>query len=385
MASMWPVFERMESPKSGRTGVRGEQRSDAEEFLNEPRFLGALSLERRRSERSSKPFLLMLVNCAAVGGNGTRSRKLAEMLESLRGIIRETDCAGWYENLAVAGLIFTELGDAGRAEIMASLETRMAAALRQSLPRADAEAVRLSFHFYPENIHKPMGPADTQLYPDFARARSGRRSARLVKRALDITATSLGLLALSPLLLVIAALVKLTSKGPVLFRQARIGEFGNPFTFLKFRSMYLNNDSAAHKEYVTQFIAGKAEKKAAGDTTVFKLTNDPRITRVGRFLRKTSLDELPQLFNVLSGKMSLIGPRPPLPYEFECYEPWHRRRVIEVKPGITGLWQVNGRSRTSFDEMVRLDLRYARKWSLWLDLKILMQTPGAVFSGDGAY
>ena len=118
---------------------------------------------------------------------------------------------------------------------------------------------------------------------------------------------------------------------------------------------------------------------------MFKITDDPRVTPVGRFLRRTSLDELPQFLNVLLGEMSLVGPRPPLPYEVEAYDVWHRRRLLEARPGITGLWQVNGRSRTKFDDMVRLDLQYARKQSLWLDLKILLRTPAAVVSGDGAY
>jgi lipopolysaccharide/colanic/teichoic acid biosynthesis glycosyltransferase len=151
--------------------------------------------------------------------------------------------------------------------------------------------------------------------------------------------------------------------------------------------MYINNAPTIHQEYIRQFIAGKetAEKPDSKAPTVYKITNDPRVTPVGRFLRKTSLDELPQLWNVLFGEMSLVGPRPPVPYEFEIYEYWHRRRVLEVQPGITGLWQVSGRSRTKFDEMVRLDLRYCRSWSLWLDLKILMATPRAVLSGRGAY
>src|SRR2546422_5417446 len=118
---------------------------------------------------------------------------------------------------------------------------------------------------------------------------------------------------------------------------------------------------------------------------IYKLTNDPRLTRLGRFLRKTSLDELPQFLNVLRGEMSMVGPRPPIPYELEAYDIWHRRRLLDVQPGITGLWQVSGRSRLPFDDMVRLDLKYARAWSLWLDLKILLRTPHAVFSGEGAY
>jgi lipopolysaccharide/colanic/teichoic acid biosynthesis glycosyltransferase len=152
--------------------------------------------------------------------------------------------------------------------------------------------------------------------------------------------------------------------------------------------MYINNDASQHKEYVRQLIAGQAAKQPTNGhgngEGIFKLTNDPRITPVGSFLRRTSLDELPQLFNVLRGEMSLVGPRPPLPYEVEAYAPWHRRRLLEAKPGITGLWQVNGRSRVGFDDMVRLDLRYARNWSPGLDLKILLQTPRAVFGGTGA-
>jgi lipopolysaccharide/colanic/teichoic acid biosynthesis glycosyltransferase len=133
-------------------------------------------------------------------------------------------------------------------------------------------------------------------------------------------------------------------------------------------------------------IAGQNVAQAHGtEATIYKIVNDPRVTPIGRVLRRSSLDELPQFFNVLKGDMSLVGPRPPLPYEFERYSAWHRRRVLEVKPGLTGLWQVYGRSRTNFDEMVRLDLQYARQWSLWLDLKILLKTPVVVIFGTGAY
>jgi len=157
-----------------------------------------------------------------------------------------------------------------------------------------------------------------------------------------------------------------------------------PFTMLKFRTMYLNADHRPHHEFVSRFIKASGQVHEPGKHRFFKLTNDPRVTPVGRVLRKTSLDELPQLWNVLRGDMSLVGPRPPLPYELEQYKPWHRRRVLEAKPGITGLWQVAGRSRMTFDEMVRLDLRYARTRSLWNDLKILLATPAAVISGKGA-
>jgi len=147
--------------------------------------------------------------------------------------------------------------------------------------------------------------------------------------------------------------------------------------------MYVNNDATIHQEYVARLIAGQTELGATSG--VYKITNDPRVTPLGRFLRKSSLDELPQLLNVFKGEMSLVGPRPPLPYEYERYDVWHRRRILEIRPGLTGLWQVNGRSRTCFDDMVRLDLKYAMQWSLWLDLKIFLLTPKAVLFGDGAY
>jgi lipopolysaccharide/colanic/teichoic acid biosynthesis glycosyltransferase len=143
-------------------------------------------------------------------------------------------------------------------------------------------------------------------------------------------------------------------------------------------------DIRIHQEYVMQFIAGRSLGGGNGESPVFKIQKDPRVTPIGYFLRRTSLDELPQFWNVLVGKMSLVGPRPPVEYEFKAYDMWHRRRVLEVKPGITGLWQVEGRSSLRFDDMVRLDLKYARKWTIWLDLNILLQTPAAVISGNGA-
>ena len=151
--------------------------------------------------------------------------------------------------------------------------------------------------------------------------------------------------------------------------------------------MYVGNDASIHQEYTKKLISGKAQRHPCEGNSegVFKLTGDSRITSVGAFLRKTSLDELPQFYNVLKGEMSLVGPRPPIPYEVENYDVWHRRRLLEAKPGITGLWQVSGRSRVTFDEMVRLDLRYARTWSPWMDIQILLRTPRAVLLGQGAH
>jgi len=203
---------------------------------------------------------------------------------------------------------------------------------------------------------------------------------------MDATLSALAMVVLSPLFAVIAAAIKLTSEGPVFFMQERLGQYGKTFTCLKFRTMFVRNDPKIHQDYVERLIRNAPDENvsAAGET-VYKIQDDPRITAVGRLLRKSSLDELPQLLNVLKSEMSLVGPRPPVRYEYEAYDIWHRRRVFEVKPGITGLWQVKGRSQVSFDEMVRLDLRYARSWSFWLDIRILLQTPRAVLSGKGAY
>jgi lipopolysaccharide/colanic/teichoic acid biosynthesis glycosyltransferase len=183
-----------------------------------------------------------------------------------------------------------------------------------------------------------------------------------------------------------AVAIKISSPGPVIFKQTRLGRRGSRFPFYKFRSMYVENDDRCHREFVSGLIEGKHELLNQGDRDqpVFKIKNDHRITPVGRIIRRLSIDELPQFFNVLKGEMSLVGPRPPIPYEVEKYKPWHLRRILEIKPGITGLWQVDGRSRTSFDEMVRLDLRYLMNWSFWLDIKILFKTIKAVLETKGA-
>jgi len=349
--------------------------------LPEIAFVDALLRERRRSERSGKPFVLMLAR-----PNGVRNGTMGRLLTALSSSIRQTDTIGWYRQDEILGVIFTELGDAEKSAILSSLNRRATKAVCNGSPDLKTLPVTFTFHFFPEEPEPNGHSMDLSLYPELFREGWSTKFARRIKRAIDVLGSTLLLALLSGLLLVIAALIKLTSKGPVLFRQTRVGQYGKPFCFLKFRSMYVNNDSKLHQEYVSRFIAGRAERHTVnGRHGVFKITNDPRVTALGRFLRKTSLDELPQLLNVIKGEMSLIGPRPPVPYEFESYGVWHRRRVLEIKPGITGLWQVSGRSRTSFDDMVRLDLQYAKQWSLWLDLKILLQTPKAVLSGIGAH
>ena len=208
----------------------------------------------------------------------------------------------------------------------------------------------------------------------------------LIKRLLDVSICSLALLMLSPLLALIALAIKLNSPGPVIFAQDRVGydprqRVPRPFKFYKFRSMRHNADPAIHREHMARLIREKSAPAEAGAS--LKLAHDPRITCVGRLLRRTSLDELPQLINVLEGEMSLVGPRPAIPYEVANYSEWHRQR-LQALPGVTGWWQVKGRNRVSFDESVRLDIYYVEHRSLMLDLKILLLTPWAVISGRGA-
>ena len=207
----------------------------------------------------------------------------------------------------------------------------------------------------------------------------------MTKRAFDVLLVVAGLVVLWPVFVLTAIVIKLDSPGPVLYRQARIGERGRAFVMFKFRSMHANSDPGLHQAHVSRLIQQNLtpEQLNGGQKGSLKMENDPRITRVGNFIRKTSIDELPQVFNVLRGEMSMVGPRPPLPYEVELYKKWHCRR-LDVPLGITGLWQVKGRNQVSFDEMVRMDLEYIERQSLWLDMVILLQTPWALISARGA-
>jgi exopolysaccharide biosynthesis polyprenyl glycosylphosphotransferase len=205
---------------------------------------------------------------------------------------------------------------------------------------------------------------------------------RLVKRLEDIALSLFALTILSPFILLITILIKLDSKGTIFYKQKRVGMDGRQFSFYKFRTMTMNNDDSEHREYLKNYIAGEAESTNSTGETVFKL-NDARVTKVGKWLRRLSLDEIPQLFNVLRGEMSVVGPRPPIPYEVEAYNATQRRR-LDMKPGITGLWQVSGRNRLTFEQMLGLDVYYIENWSLWLDLKIIFLTPWAMIRGDGA-
>jgi lipopolysaccharide/colanic/teichoic acid biosynthesis glycosyltransferase len=385
---MHPVSSASTKPRSANGVSQPQNWVGFKEVLSEEAFRRMISLERKRSERTQRPFALLLIDAGCSQLCDKQGRVWLDILSALQGAIRETDVTGWYTTNSVVGVVFTEIV-LDNNPVLSTILSRIRALLRDGLDADQFSRIKFSFLVFPDdwdsqNSERPSNPT---LYPDIEKRQESNRLGRATKRLIDVLG-SLSLLAiLSPVFFIVAAAIKLTSRGPVLFRQKRIGEHGTPFTFLKFRSMYINNDSSEHKEYVRQLIAGQAEKKSANGNgeSVFKLTNDLRITPLGRILRRLSLDELPQLINVLRGEMSLVGPRPPIRYEVEAYEVWHRLRLLEAKPGITGLWQVSGRSRVKFDDMVRLDLQYARNWSLWLDIIILLRTPAAVLFGEGAH
>lgn len=354
--------------------------------LNHRTFARMLYVERKRAERTNGRFVVMIVESKGLFEAGADERTIETMLLAISRCTRETDVKGWHKENQSVGVILTDIGAADPSAVAAALLGRTDAAFRAVLAADQVDAINVSFHLFPDTYGREGG-IDPALYPELLTGNDERKSARMVKRAIDIGGSILGLLLLLPLMAAIAVAIKMTSNGPVIFRQVRVGLRGEKFTFLKFRTMYAGNDQTVHREYTRRLIRGSvaANSRTVNETAVYKIKDDPRVTRVGKWLRRTSLDELPQLLNVLKGEMSLVGPRPAIPYEVESYAVWHRRRLLFVKPGITGLWQINGRSRVSFDEMVRLDLRYAQSWSVAKDLCILLKTPTAVFSGNGAY
>jgi len=355
--------------------------------LDEESFRRVIAIERKRTERSKSPFVLMLLEVP-----NQKSEKAVQALETVMSVLlgssRDTDLVGWYKEKATIGAMFTGLAPGDKSAILMTILSRASSTLRDELSFEQFSLISISLHYYPDDWDEkgPGRPSNPALYPDLSNRAGNKQPLLILKRALDVVG-SLTLIVLSaPLCAMIAIAIKLTSKGPILFRQMRVGQHGRQFEFLKFRSMYVGNDHNVHREYVTKLINKEAPAiPTQQQGAVFKLAGDKRITPLGRFLRKTSLDELPQFINVLVGDMSLVGPRPPIPYELAAYQTWHRRRVLEVKPGITGLWQVTGRSTVDFDSMVRLDLKYATSWSPWLDIKILLRTPLAVIRGSGAY
>ena len=345
------------------------------EILSRHQFLQQLRIEKRRADRSKMPLSLVLFGLSP--GAHDQPGNLRALVDPLSRVKRETDILGDLGE-GVIGLLLTHTDSAGVRGFTESMQRR-----------AGGLNYAMSSGTYPDQIFKSV-VAHNQDLPDtlpFFLEHAARHGALQLglKRCVDVVGAMALLILASPIMLVTAIAIKATSPGPVIYKQTRLGRRGAPFVFYKFRSMRTNSDDRIHREYVTNLINGRHEEINQGQAhrPHYKLKSDPRVTPVGKIIRITSIDELPQLYNVLKGDMSLVGPRPPIPYEAEKYQSWHLRRVLEGRPGITGLWQVEGRNRVSFDDMVRLDLRYRQTWSLWLDLKILARTVVAVLRCDG--
>jgi lipopolysaccharide/colanic/teichoic acid biosynthesis glycosyltransferase len=355
-------------------------------------------------ERSGNPFIVILIDimrleekssttalinvlaakksAAAATTVQATSHYISSIEKCLFDITREHDSKGWYRTNQIIGLIVTEIKTIEKR----ILTDKILAGLQAVLNPGQMKQITLSSYLI---SGKEPGACSMPEYLDnFIEKSNGswfESLPALQKKTVDILGAMAGIIIFLPLFIIIAILIKSTSKGPVLFRQERIGKNGKKFNMLKFRSMHVNNDPSIHQEYVKKLIKGTIEGEVGADgEKIYKLTNDPRITQVGRFLRKTSLDELPQFFNVLKGDMSLVGPRPALQFEVAEYDTWHCRRIAAM-PGITGIWQVEGRSRTTFNDMVRMDIRYIKRWSLFLDLKLIFKTPFCLFSAKGAF
>ncbi|MGD0488405.1 MAG: sugar transferase [Syntrophorhabdales bacterium] len=392
-----PILSFLQNSKAAeRRGHRGPEdhalRDDRTGLYHAEYFNELLTLERRRCERSHDSVLLMCADLKAFGDASDRREIAAAVMRIFSRVTRETDIKGWHVRGTVVGIMFTQLSEQGknRKATVQRIINKCSDSLGASSDLERLSNVHISWHAYPEEFLEASTGSRSEGISGTGKGETSRRR-RLslwTKRLIDIAGSLTAMILLSPAFLAIAALVKLDSEGPVFFRQERIGLGGKKFVFLKFRSMCVNNDPGIHKAYVTGLIRASKNNGANGEKgprDTYKIKDDPRVTSLGKVLRKTSLDELPQFINVLKGDMSLVGPRPPILYECQNYDLWHRRRVMEMKPGITGLWQVEGRSALPFDDAVRMDIKYVREWSLWMDLMIIFKTPLAVLTCKGAY
>jgi lipopolysaccharide/colanic/teichoic acid biosynthesis glycosyltransferase len=350
-------------------------------FYSEQYFHEMLTIERKRTERSQKPILLVMIGMEDLLDSFPRKNAAKIVSSVLQSSARGIDIKGWHEFNRKVGIIYTEVCKDGKDAILHKIHINLEHALGTEVARG----VEITCALFPDNgapnVTGTLPVPDVRFYPSPYASSPEKRVSLFFKRTEDIVGSAFLIIIFFPLFIIISVLIKLTSKGPVFFTQTRIGRGGRPFKFIKFRSMSVGNDSSIHQEFIKKLIRGEQGGGSTKANEVYKIKNDPRVTSLGKFLRKSSLDELPQFFNVLMGDMSLVGPRPPLPYEMENYHIWHLRRVLEIKPGITGFWQVTGRSTTTFDTMVRMDLQYIMGWSLWWDFKLILRTPFAVFKG----
>ena len=349
---------------------------DFESVFDTPCFLELLRKERHRSQRSGASLSLLLLKIN--GSKASSARVIVDLYKVLKSILRETDVVGYLEPDTLGVLLpYTDANGASKIETKITKNY-----INPNLTITKA--------IYPDQIFDSLanhGCVSQDVLRIILEDRVKHSIFTLfLKRILDVVGSIVAIAVFAPLMLLAAVLIKLDSPGPIIFKQQRLGKKGAAFTFYKFRSMQSGNNAQVHKDFVLKLISGNHSEINNGDAEnpLYKIKEDPRVTRVGKFIRKTSIDELPQLFNVLIGDMSMVGPRPPLSYEAEKYQSWHLNRILEMKPGITGLWQVEGRSRTDFNEAVRLDLKYLQTWTLLLDFKILIKTVKEVLQCRGA-
>ncbi len=368
------LSESVPSPESANNA--SHFRVNSGEVFYDECFIEQLRREKLRAERSKSRLSIILLTVTKEAD--AEANRINKVLELVREKTRDTDISG-YINHETVGVLLPDTDEKGAKEICAKLVNGT------KKPRFS-----ITTSTYPDHIFESLarsGGIRPDAFPfELDESLDNSWFKLFLKRGVDIVGSIIGLLVFMPVMLITALAIKITSPGPIIFRQKRLGKQGIPFAFYKFRSMHVNMDDQIHRKYMQEFINGQHVKINQGDAKepFYKIKSDPRITRVGKFIRKTSIDELPQFFNVLKGDMSLVGPRPPLPYEAEKYQSWHLRRILEMKPGITGLWQVEGRSKTGWDDAVRLDIRYIRKWSLILDMKIMLKTVKIVLRCSGA-
>lgn len=366
------------------TAAHGQENRVNDGIYGEKEFMRVLARERARAERSDHHFSLVVFETRC--GKQPHSNAQTHLLDELHARMRTTDEAGWLRQNRIGAILHNATAQNGWL---------FAKNIQMSL-LADGTQLLCSVYSYPpqqqngttstgDTPEKQVAETTTgqqlnrdcpveDFQPNYAKKMTRK------KRCLDLLGSLLGLIILSPLFILLWCLIKTVSPGPVIYKQTRIGLGGRPFTFLKFRTMAINANTNNHREYLSSLINGnKGEQNCAPAMTKLD-DNDKNIIIFGKLIRKTYLDELPQLINVLRGDMSLIGPRPPIPYEVAEYQLWHTGR-FDMTPGMTGLWQVSGKNRLTFDQMVRLDIQYIRKQSLWMDLKILTLTPWVIASG----
>jgi lipopolysaccharide/colanic/teichoic acid biosynthesis glycosyltransferase len=378
-----------------RAGTRSlEELAERLGFWDGAGFEKLVEHERRRCGRNNRPLSAVGLRYRASDASTHESDPgvWKRMLEATAQHVRDTDLKHFdREEIRV---LLPETSAAGASVAAARLADRIGHRLEGLVPRGELEeclAIRSWLVAEADGSSSAGGPepptasSGDEDATDVQRARfatpGGRSHLSLpgaAKRTIDLVGASIGITLTLPLLAVIAVAIRLTSPGPVLFRQPRLGQRRRPFLMLKFRTMRANGDDQIHREFIGRLIeSGAGANQGTADRPIFKLTNDPRLIPLGALLRRWSLDELPQLWNVIAGDMSLVGPRPPVYYEVEHYRPWHFQR-FQAMPGLTGLWQVHGRDRTTFDDMVRMDVRYIRSWSLLLDLTLMARTFDAV-------